>query len=102
MNQTPRNLCNGILTIFNPNNYSDYDELSKKISIWNLFEPGLIMKTFLLHQQLTINQLMKPQLLILKMVRKIGGHTIRDVNPKGKLDAEGIDFQATLVNFKNN
>ena len=77
---------------FNPNNYSDYDELSKKnLPIWNLFEPGSIMKSFLVASAIDNKSIDETTIIDCENgKRKIGGHTIRDVNPKGKLDAEGV------------
>tara|TARA_B100002051_G_scaffold50549_1_gene45644 strand:- start:10167 stop:12056 length:1890 start_codon:yes stop_codon:yes gene_type:complete len=77
---------------FNPNNFTKYNELSKKnLPIWNLFEPGSIMKSFLVASAIDNNNINETTIIDCENgKRKIGGHTIRDVNPKGKLDPEDI------------
>ena len=43
---------------FNPNNFTKYNELSKKnLPIWNLFEPGSIMKSFLVASAIDNNNI---------------------------------------------
>ena len=77
---------------FNPNEYKKYGNLEKKnLPIWNLFEPGSIMKSFLVASAIDKGSISESTIIDCENgKRQIGGHTIRDVNPRGKLDPEGV------------
>ena len=77
---------------FDPNKYSEYSNIEKKnLPVWNMFEPGSIMKSFLVASALNEGVIDEETVIDCENgKRKIGGHTIKDVNPKGKLNPEDV------------
>ena len=56
-----------------------------------MFEPGSIMKSFLVASALNEGVIDEETVIDCENgKRKIGGHTIKDVNPKGKLNPEDV------------
>ena len=71
---------------FNPNNYSRYGfEKKKNLPVLNMFEPGSVMKSFLVASALNEGVIDEDAIIDCeKGVRSIGGTTIKDLNPRGK------------------
>ena len=71
---------------FDPNNYSGYSfEEKRNLPILNMFEPGSVMKSFLIASALNERVIKESTIIDCEQgVRKIGGHTIKDMNPRGK------------------
>ena len=89
----------GSYPFFNPNKYSEYEDLSKKRNLpaWNTFEPGSVMKSFLVASAIEEGVVNDKTIIDCEMgKRRIGKYIIHDVNKKGNLNISGV------LNFSSN
>ena len=90
----------GSYPFFNPNKYSKYKDLITKrnLPVWNTFEPGSVMKSFLVAS--AINEGVVNDKTIIDCEngqRRIGRYIIHDVNKKGELDiSEVLKFSSNI------
>ena len=78
----------GSYPFFNPNKYSEYEDLSKKRNLpaWNTFEPGSVMKSFLVASAIEEGVVNDKTIIDCEMgKRRIGKYIIHDVNKKGNV-----------------
>ena len=71
---------------FNPNNYSHENHKYKKnLPVWKTFEPGSVMKSVLVASALDERVIEEHSILDCENgERRIGNHTIHDINKRGK------------------
>ena len=83
----------GSYPFFDPNKYSKYKNLITKrnLPVWNTFEPGSVMKSFLVASAIN-DQVVDDETIIdcENGQRRIGKYVIHDINKKGKLDVSGV------------
>ena len=90
----------GSYPFFNPNKYSKYkDSITKRnLPVWNTFEPGSVMKSFLVAS--AINEGVVDNNTIIDCEngqRRVGRYIIHDVNKKGNLDiAQILKFSSNI------
>lgn len=83
----------GSYPFFDPNQYSKYKEsiVKRNLPVWNTFEPGSVMKSFLVAS--AINEGVIDDETIIDCQngqRRVGRYIIHDVNKKGNLDISGV------------
>ncbi len=100
---TGRVLAIASYPFFDPNNFSDYSQVGKRnLPIWLSFEPGSIMKPFLVAAAMEENLVSEETVFDCENgKRKIGNFEIRDSSPHGKLNVtDTVAFSSNICASK--